>query len=157
MKDLFTDITGFTPKYESQGGTYVEDVALQNIQARQRMVLAYLFAQLNPILKNDKGFLLVLGTANLDEGLRGYVTKYDCSSADINPIGGINKRDLKLFLAFAKSRLGYESLQDIIEAVPTAELRPTEDKNKESTQNDEKEMGMTYDELNEFGRLRKIN
>lgn len=25
--------------------------------------------------------------ANVDEGLRGYLTKYDCSSADINPIG----------------------------------------------------------------------
>ena len=25
--------------------------------------------------------------SNVDEGLRGYLTKYDCSSADINPIG----------------------------------------------------------------------
>ena len=33
------------------------------------------------------GFLLVLGSANVDEGLRGYLTKYDCSSADVNPIG----------------------------------------------------------------------
>ncbi len=31
-------------------------------------------------------FLSVLA-ANVDEGLRGYLTKYDCSSADINPIG----------------------------------------------------------------------
>ena len=29
----------------------------------------------------------MLGSANVDEGLRGYLTKYDCSSADINPIG----------------------------------------------------------------------
>jgi len=28
-----------------------------------------------------------LGSANVDEGLRGYLTKYDCSSADVNPIG----------------------------------------------------------------------
>jgi len=48
-------------------------------------------AQLLPWVKEENGFLLVLGTANLDEGLRGYMTKYDCSSADINPIGGINK------------------------------------------------------------------
>lgn len=33
------------------------------------------------------GGLLVLGSANVDEALRGYMTKYDCSSADINPIG----------------------------------------------------------------------
>ena len=28
--------------------------------------------------------LLVLGSANVDEALRGYMTKYDCSSADLN-------------------------------------------------------------------------
>jgi NAD+ synthase (glutamine-hydrolysing) len=46
----------------------------------------------------NRGNLLVLGTANVDEALRGYLTKYDCSSADINPIGGISKTDLKRFL-----------------------------------------------------------
>ena len=39
------------------------------------------------------GFLLVLGSANVDEGLRGYLTKYDCSSADINPIGAARFRN----------------------------------------------------------------
>lgn len=34
-----------------------------------------------------QGYLLVLGTGNVDEALRGYLTKYDCSSADLNPIG----------------------------------------------------------------------
>jgi len=33
--------------------------------------------------------------------LRGYYTKYDCSSADINPIGGISKTDLRAFIAYA--------------------------------------------------------
>ena len=36
---------------------------------------------------HSQGYLLVLGSANVDESLRGYMTKYDCSSADINPIG----------------------------------------------------------------------
>jgi len=62
------------------------------------MVVSYLMAQLVPWVKDEKGFLLVLGTSNIAEGLRGYMTKYDCSSADINPIGGINKSDLKAFL-----------------------------------------------------------
>ena len=52
------------------------------------MVLAFLLAQLTPWVRGRSGFLLVLGSANVDEGLRGYLTKYDCSSADINPIGG---------------------------------------------------------------------
>lgn len=51
------------------------------------MVLAFFLAQLMPWVRSKQGFLLVLGTANVDEGLRGYLTKYDCSSADLNPIG----------------------------------------------------------------------
>jgi len=64
------------------------------------MVLSYLMAQLVPWTRDERGFLLVLGTSNIAEGLRGYLTKYDCSAADINPIGGINKSDLKSFLNY---------------------------------------------------------
>ena len=51
------------------------------------MVLAYLFAQLLPWVRGRAGGLLVLGSSNVDEALRGYFTKYDCSSSDIAPIG----------------------------------------------------------------------
>ena len=67
------------------------------------MVLAYMFAQLLPWARGRAGGLLVLGSANVDErygystcfilsatmrmancalsrSLRGYLTKYDCSS-----------------------------------------------------------------------------
>lgn len=73
---------------QSDGGSNAENLALQNIQARLRMVLAFFLAQLMPWVRGKQGFQLVLGTANVDEGLRGYLTKYDCSSADLNPIGG---------------------------------------------------------------------
>jgi NAD+ synthase (glutamine-hydrolysing) len=59
------------------------------------MVLSYMFSQIELELLNRSGFLLVLGSANLDEGLRGYFTKYDCSSADINPIGSFSKERLR--------------------------------------------------------------
>lgn len=62
------------------------------LQARLRMVVAFLLAQLVPWARGRTGWLLVLGSANVDEALRGYLTKYDCSSADINPIGGISKQ-----------------------------------------------------------------
>jgi NAD+ synthase (glutamine-hydrolysing) len=88
---VFTITTNLTPRFQVFGGTLQEDLALQNIQARQRMVTAYLFAQLLPWTRSRTGFLLVLGSANVDEGLRGYMTKYDCSSADLNPIGAISK------------------------------------------------------------------
>jgi NAD+ synthase (glutamine-hydrolysing) len=85
-------------KFLSEGGSSTEeDTALQNIQARMRMVSSYFLAQLLPyrLLKKSEP-LLVLATGNVDEALRGYLTKYDCSSGDINPIGSISKKDLKV-------------------------------------------------------------
>ena len=41
-------------------------------QARSRMVLSYMLAQLLPWTRGRSGFLLVLGSANVDEALRGY-------------------------------------------------------------------------------------
>lgn len=107
------------PRFLSAGGSITEDIALQNIQARCRMVLAYLCAQLLPWLRGQQGFLLVLGSSNVDEALRGYLTKYDCSSADINPIGGISKADLKRMLCYASEKHAWPALHDIATAVPT--------------------------------------
>ena len=101
---VFSLITGKTPRFQADGGGLNEDLALQNIQARLRMVMSYLLAQLLPWCRGKKGFLLVLGTGNVDEALRGYFTKYDCSSADINPIGAVSKGDLKQFLLWAANR-----------------------------------------------------
>lgn len=154
LYSLFVGITGKTPKFKVEGGTAEENNALQNIQARIRMTLAYLMAQLLPWTRGRGGALLVLGSANVDESLRGYVTKYDCSSADLNPIGGISKTDLRRFLRWAADHLGYDALIEVVEAPPTAELEPI---TETYTQEDEADMGMTYDELSRFGRLRKID
>jgi NAD+ synthase (glutamine-hydrolysing) len=86
-------------------------MALQNIQARIRMVIAYLYAQASLVYYNRPGSLLVLGTSNVDESLVGYVTKYDCSSADLNPIGSICKRDLRDFLRYVYEIRNFESLK----------------------------------------------
>ncbi|KAI5838087.1 hypothetical protein DFP73DRAFT_565719 [Morchella snyderi] len=152
VRDLFAFVTGKKPVFQVHGGSKTENLALQNIQARLRMVLAYLFAQLLPWVRGKQGGLLVLGSANVDECLRGYLTKYDCSSADINPIGGISKTDLKLFIAYARDKFEIPILHDFLTAVPTAELEPI---TKEYVQSDEADMGFTYDELSIFGRLRK--
>lgn len=60
---------------QADGGTNAENLALQNIQARLRMVLAFFVAQLRLWSRGLSGFQLVLGTANVDECLRGYLTK----------------------------------------------------------------------------------
>ena len=43
---------------------------------------------------------LVLASSNSDEALRGFYTKYDAASADINPIGSFSKHDLRQFLYY---------------------------------------------------------
>ncbi|XP_054266453.1 glutamine-dependent NAD(+) synthetase isoform X2 [Macrosteles quadrilineatus] len=152
---IFSLVTGMKPQFAVHGGSARESLAMQNIQARLRMVLSYLFAQLMLWAKSRSGGLLVLASANVDESLRGYMTKYDCSSADVNPIGGISKTDLKKFLVYAKDKYNLPVLEDIMSAAPTAELEPLAD--GRITQTDEQDMGMTYDELSDFGRLRKFN
>ncbi|GMM31068.1 glutamine-dependent NAD(+) synthetase [Martiniozyma asiatica (nom. inval.)] len=154
MVSLFEVTTGKKPIYKIFGGSQIENLALQNIQARLRMVVAYLFAQLLPWVRGkNAGGLLVLGSANVDEQLRGYLTKYDCSSADVNPIGGISKTDLIRFIRWAEINFEMPVLHEFITATPTAELEPiTED----HVQSDEADMGFTYDELSIMGRLRKI-
>jgi len=101
---VFTIATKQVPRFRAHGGSLRENLALQNVQARLRMVMAYLLAQLMLWVRGRSGGLLVLGSANVDEALRGYMTKYDCSSADINPIGGISKTDLRQFLIHAKNK-----------------------------------------------------
>ena len=142
------------PKFKSQGGTYTEDLALQNIQARSRMVMTYFLGQMLPSLTGKKGQYLVVGSGNLEEGLTGYMTKYDCSSADLNPIGGISKIDLKNFLMWASENKGFSALEKIALAAPTAELQPL-GLSKTFTQTDEEEIGLTYIEMSTLGRMRK--
>lgn len=97
----------------------------------------------------------MLGSANVDEALAGYYTKYDCSAADINPIGGINKRDLKAFLRWAGNRadadLCIPVLGRVADAAPSAELTGAE-----GEQDDETDMGISYAELADLGTLRKV-
>ncbi|KAL9100957.1 MAG: hypothetical protein Q9187_009298 [Circinaria calcarea] len=161
LTNLFTAVTNFVPRFKVHGGSQAENLALQNIQARLRMVIAYLFAQLLPTVRQRPGGggLLVLGSANVDECLRGYLTKYDASSADINPIGGISKTDLKAFIAYAQDAYNLPVLQSFLTAVPTAELEPiiTNRGTQNYVQSDEADMGMTYAELSEFGTLRKVH
>lgn len=152
---IFVSLTGKTPKFSIFGGSPRESLALQNVQARLRMVLTYLFAQLMLWVRGRQGGLLVLGSGNVDEALRGYMTKYDCSSADVNPIGGISKSDLKMFLKYFRNKYSLSAIDEIINATPTAELEPLIDGS--ITQSDEADMGMTYDELSVYGKLRIQN
>ncbi|KAL7732308.1 hypothetical protein ACLKA6_018532 [Drosophila palustris] len=134
---IFNMVTGLTPVFRTQGGCARQNLALQNIQSRIRMVLAYVFAQLMLWVRNRPGGLLVLGSANI-----------------LIPLVAYRKTDLRRFLVYAKNRYNLTALEGIIEAPPTAELEPLQE-NGELLQTDEQDMGMTYAELSEYGRLRK--
>lgn len=103
------------------------------------------------VTSRDAALLLAEVTSR---SLRGYLTKYDCSSADVNPIGGISKTDLKRFIAFAETSFNLPILADFLDAVPTAELEPI---TADYVQSDAVDMGMSYDDLSVYGRLRKVD
>ena len=49
---------------------------------------------------------------------------------------------------------GFSSIDSFLDAVPTAELEPSTDG---YVQNDEDDIGLTYSELNDIGKLRKVS
>jgi hypothetical protein len=79
LRTLFQVVTGVRPRFRVHGGSDAENLALQNIQARLRMVIAYFFAQLLPWVRGRTGGLLVLGSANVDERCVGARSPRRCS------------------------------------------------------------------------------
>ena len=142
QKNTTVKYLSFEPHFYVHGGSKAENLALQNIQARSRMVTAYYYAQLLPTIRKRPGggALLVLGSANCGESLSGYLTKYDCSSADLNPIGSIDKSDLKRYIAWAQTAYHLPVLAKFLSATPTAELEPI---TQTYVQSDEADMDMS--------------
>lgn len=62
----FTQSTSRSPKFRVHGGSSCENLALQNVQARCRMVLAYLYAQLTPWTQGRKELILVMTFTTLN-------------------------------------------------------------------------------------------
>lgn len=149
-KSLLQQYVGYTPDFDS--GRPEENLALQNIQARIRMVTAYYFAQMLPTTRRRPGggSLLVLGSINVEECLRGSLTKHDCSSADLSPIGSFSKLEIRDFIRWASTAFALPILNEFLDATPTAELEPPR-----FGQCDFKDMGMTHQELSTFAKLRK--
>jgi NAD+ synthase (glutamine-hydrolysing) len=149
-KDLARQYLGHAPDFGS--GSMVENLALQNIQARLRMVTAYYFAQMLPSTRGRPGggTLLVLGSINVEECLRGSLTKHDCSSADLSPIGSYSKVQIRDFINWASTCYSLPVLDEFLHATPSAELEPAG-----FGQCDDKDMGMTLEEISTFAKLRQ--
>ena len=102
--------------------------SLKNIAPRLRMTTLYAIAQ-------TKGYL-VLGTGNRSEMFMGYFTKWGDGGHDINPICDLTVREVYEFLRYL------DAPASIIEKAPSAGLY--------EGQTDEKEMGFTYDEIDDY-------
>ena len=105
-----------------------ERLAKANILPRMRMINLYYVAQLTN--------RLVIGTSNLSEIVMGYFTKWGDGASDFAPIKTICKSQVYLIA----QRLGV--IQSIIDKKPSADLW--------DEQTDEKEMGITYKEIDDF-------
>ena len=106
-----------------------------NIKPRLRMITLYYFA--------NKLNYLVVGTGNKSEIMIGYFTKYGDGGADILPLGNLLKsqvRELAEYLGIPKK---------IINKPPSAGLW--------EGQTDEEEIGISYDQLDNYLRTGKLN
>ncbi len=103
-------------------------LTLGNMKARLRMTTLYAVAQENNFL--------VLGTDNAAEWLTGYFTKYGDGGVDLLPLKHLTKREVYQ----AAKILGIPD--NIIARKPTASLF--------EGQLDEVEMGVTYDEIDDY-------
>ncbi len=104
------------------------DLAIANIKPRLRMITLYFFAA--------RRQYLVVGTGNRSELTVGYFTKYGDGGVDLLPIGNLVKSQVRELAAV----LGVP--EQIIKKAPSAGLW--------AGQCDETEMGITYEELDEF-------
>ncbi|MCM8793661.1 MAG: NAD+ synthase [Candidatus Omnitrophica bacterium] len=107
-------------------------IAYANLKPRLRMLVLYYFA--------NKLNYLVCGTSNKSELLSGYFTKFGDGASDILPLGDLLKSQVK---ELAKE---LDIPEKIVNKVPSAGLWPG--------QTDEKELGLTYAELDDI--LRKL-
>ena len=121
-------------EYKKQG-VELSFAALTNLKVRIRMTILYAFAQTHGGL--------VLGTDNMDERYTGYFTKYGDGGVDLMPIAHLVKSEV----IEAAEMLGVPSY--LVKRVPSAGLFPG--------QTDEKEMGVTYRDLDAYLLGKEVN
>ncbi|MDO5036873.1 MAG: NAD(+) synthase [Tissierellia bacterium] len=131
--DLWTQKVDLAPAYQAvldQAGDLDSSLAKSNIKPRLRMSVLYYYGQAHN--------LLVCGCTNASEFYTGYFTKYGDSACDLFPLVDFTKTevyDLARFLDLP---------QKIIDRRPTAGLLEGQD--------DEKDMGFSYKELDAWIR-----
>ncbi|MEP0987815.1 NAD(+) synthase [Ekhidna sp.] len=116
----------------------LDDITLQNIQARTRSPIIWMLAN----LENK----LLMATSNRSEGDVGYATMDGDTSGSISPIAGVDKHFVLQWLQYAEHHLGFTGLKEVNSLTPTAELRP-----EDQHQTDEDDL-MPYEVLMKIER-----
>jgi len=116
---------------QSYEGGPISDYQKGNVKARMRMIAQYAIGGMEG--------LLVIGTDHAAEAVTGFYTKYGDGGADILPLTGLTKRQGKALL----KELGAD--ERLYLKVPTADLL-----DQKPGQADETELGITYDELDDY-------
>lgn len=130
-------VAGFESEYRRATGSGLTDFSRGNTKARLRMVAQYALA-------GDR-HLLVIGTDHGAEGVTGFFTKFGDGAADILPLSGLNKRQIRRLLQHL------DSPRSLWEKVPTADLL---DENAGRT--DEDELGLSYDHIDDYLEGREV-
>ncbi|QRV01604.1 ammonia-dependent NAD(+) synthetase [Arcanobacterium phocisimile] len=117
--------------YETGLGEPITDFNKGNVKARMRMIAQFAIA--------GDHQLLVIGTDHAAENITGFFTKFGDGAADILPLAGLNKRQVRQLAR----HLG--APQHLWEKVPTADLL---DNNPGRT--DEDELGIRYDQIDDY-------
>lgn len=112
----------------AEQGISLDKMSQSNLKVRIRMTMLYAYGQTHNYL--------VLGTDNMDERHTGYFTKYGDGAADLLPIVYLTKGEV----VAASKMLGVPT--HLAERTPSAGLF--------EGQTDEKEMGVTYKDLDDF-------
>lgn len=123
--------------YEAGMGEQISDFNKGNVKARARMIAQYAVA-------GDHG-LLVLGTDHAAESVMGFFTKFGDGGADLLPLFGLDKRQIRAILR----HLG--APEHLTTKLPTADLL-----DGEPLQDDEKEMGVSYEHIDDYLEGREV-
>ena len=116
------EVISYTSKIEKALGRKlsweVDDIAMQNIQARSRSPIIWMLANIKKAI--------LLTTSNRSEGDVGYATMDGDTSGSLAPIAGLSKPFILQWLKWAEKALDQQGLHLVNALQPTAELRPLE-------------------------------
>lgn len=131
-------VDGMVEGFVGATGRDITDYNKGNVKARARMVAQYALA--------GERKLLVIGTDHGAESVTGFFTKFGDGAADVLPLFGLDKRQIR---SVTKHLGGTESVWS---KVPTADLL-----DGVPGQTDETELGIAYDDIDDYLEGRDID